>query len=803
MKKLTLAVMMLIISFTAVNLIILPDPLNAGTISSDNIPQEKYSKVKVFAGNETEIKKINEKGLFFDHVDFVDGESFITWLSEPELRMLKNSGISYQILIEDWMEYYRSLPKMSPSEISDAIQQSTEEYNVSHSIYGSMGGFLIFSEVVNKLDSMRAEYPGLISEKFSIGNTVENRQMWTVRMSDNPNVTTGRPEVWIHALIHAREPMSMEQSIYFMYWLLENYNIDPIATYILKNRELYFTPVFNPDGYEYNRSISPSGGGMWRKNRKLNSGTTYGIDLNRNFGPYAFWNSSNNGSSTDPTSDTYRGIAPFSEPEDFNAMNFVNSRNFRGILSYHTYGNYLIRPWGYVDAPTPDEKIFQSFSQDMVLNNHFTLGRSNQTVNYGVRGVTDDWYYNDSGHAKAFAMTPEVGTNSDGFWPLQSRILLLAQSTVAQNIYFALACGDYVAPYKTSLDKESYNQGEPGVFKIYFKNKGLINAQNVKIELTTQNSQLNIQTGTFSYLNVASMTSDSAEFNFTVAANAPVNSALKATLKIKQNETSIVYIQDVYIAVGNGNVLFLDSAENGISRWTAAGGWGLTTSQYYSPSNSFADSPTGNYTNTTTRSLTLATAINISATPVLYLSYWYKHTIDTLDNAYVEVSTNNGSTWNSVKFYNKTVSSWTKEILDISSLTAGSAALKIRFSVISNGSVVADGIYIDNIKLTGYSNPPTGITEINEFPEQYSLSQNFPNPFNPNTLINYSLPGSGNVLLKVYDIMGREVMTLVNEMQNAGNYSVNFNGSGLSSGMYYYKIISGNFSDTKKMILVK
>ncbi|MEZ4689628.1 MAG: M14 family zinc carboxypeptidase [Ignavibacteria bacterium] len=120
---------------------------------------------------------------------------------------------------------------------------------------------------------------------------------------------------------------------------------------------------------------NPNGGGFWRKNRKLNSGTTYGVDLNRNYGTYEFWNSSNNGSSTSPSSDTYRGTSPFSEIETQNAMNFVNSRNFKGVLSYHTYGNYLIRPWGYVDAPSPDENIFQSLSQDMVINNHFTLSR--------------------------------------------------------------------------------------------------------------------------------------------------------------------------------------------------------------------------------------------------------------------------------------------------------------------------------------------------------------------------------------------------------------------------------------------
>ena len=767
------------------------------------VNNEKYSKVKIFAKSDFDFKKINDSGLHFDHAESVDGEYIETWLSESEIQMLKNSGVSYQITIEDWMSYYNRLPKMSNQEISDAIQESIRDYNVSHSIYGSMGGYLTFAEVVNKLDSMRIEYPNLISEKFSIGNTVENRQMWTVRVSDNPNSTTGRPEVWFHSLIHAREPMSMEQNLYFMYWLFENFNIDPIATYILKNRELYFTPVFNADGYEYNRTTNPNGGGMWRKNRKLNSGTTYGIDLNRNYGIYSFWNSSNNGSSTSPSSDTYRGTSPFSEVETQNARDFVNSRNFRGILSYHTYGNYLIRPWGWVDEPTPHEYIFQNFSQEMVLNNHFTLGRSNQTVAYGVRGVTDDWYYNDSGHARAIAMTPEVGTGTDGFWPTQARILPLAQSTVTQNIHFALACGEYVAPEKSALNNEYYNPGESGNLKVNLMNKGLVNASNVVVELISQNALLTIQTGSFNYSGFASFTKDSAVFNFSVSSSAPVNGALKAVLRIKQNATQLVYTKDIYIPVGAGNVLLLDSAENGITRWTASGGWGLTTSQFYSPNNSFADSPTGSYSNSTTRSLTLTTPLNVTSTPVLFLSYYYKHTIDTVDNAYIDVSSDGGTTWSSAKFYNLTKTTWTKDYLDITALAGSSSNMKFRFSMISNGTVTADGIYIDNIRLAGYNLTPTGINTGLQAPAEYMLSQNYPNPFNPVTSINYSIATAGNVKLTIFDLLGKEVSVAVNEYKTAGNYSVNFNGGSLSSGMYYYKLESGNYSETRKMMLIK
>ena len=90
-----------------------------------------------------------------------------------------------------------------------------------------------------------------------------------------------------------------------------------------------------------------------------------------------------------------------------------------------------------------------------------------------------------------------------------------------------------------------------------------------------------------------------------------------------------------------------------------------------------------------------------------------------------------------------------------------------------------------------------------ETPVSYNLSQNYPNPFNPVTKISYALPKSGYVTLKVYDVLGKEVMTLVNEAKNAGNYSVEFNASNLSSGMYFYKINVNGFSEVKKMMLVK
>ena len=104
-----------------------------------------------------------------------------------------------------------------------------------------------------------------------------------------------------------------------------------------------------------------------------------------------------------------------------------------------------------------------------------------------------------------------------------------------------------------------------------------------------------------------------------------------------------------------------------------------------------------------------------------------------------------------------------------------------------------------------YTSPHVvGIKNVNnEVPNNYSLSQNYPNPFNPTTTINFSIPSSNNVSLKIYDIVGNEVMTVVNGFKQAGSYSVNIDASRLSSGVYFYTITAGNFKDTKKMMLTK
>ncbi len=117
--------------------------------------------------------------------------------------------------------------------------------------------------------------------------------------------------------------------------------------------------------------------------------------------------------------------------------------------------------------------------------------------------------------------------------------------------------------------------------------------------------------------------------------------------------------------------------------------------------------------------------------------------------------------------------------------------------------ISSGGIYYWTDTLIVIPEDPTDVAFNNSLPTEYSLSQNYPNPFNPSTTIKYSIPKRSNVTLKVFDVLGSEVNTLVNKEQPQGNYEVEFDGTELSSGIYFYRLKAGEFIETKKMLLIK
>ena len=397
---------------------------------------EIYSEVRIFISGPEDIRALQCAGLAFGHIRLNPG-SFDVELDEGEVERLQGLGWPHQVLIEDLVADY-GRRKAMPASAREALKRAVkEEFPVRGLELGSMGGFYTFDEVVAELDSMRLLYPHLVSARQAIGSSVEGRPLWMVKISDHPEADEGEVEILYTGLHHADEPQSMMAVLYFMYYLLEHYQIDPEATFLVENRELYFVPVVNPDGYVYNQQQSPDGGGRWRTNRRENRNGTFGVDLNRNYGYQ--WGL-DGGSSSRAGSATYRGTAPFSEPETQAIREFCTRREIRLCLNYHDYqASALIYPWGYTRALTPDSTTYIALAAEMTRLNGYEYGTVFQTLGYVANGNSDDWMYGEqAAKNKIFALSPEVGA---GKWPYPDEIFPFAQRTLHMNLVLARGAG--------------------------------------------------------------------------------------------------------------------------------------------------------------------------------------------------------------------------------------------------------------------------------------------------------------------------------------------------------------------------
>lgn len=419
------------------------NPLNAQQLYDES----NYYRVSIPVNQQEIIDKMHMRGLAIDHV-VVQDETMFAELNGYELNILLEEKIDFEVLIQDLETWYREKLVSDPVFLGKAPLGEDVPENFT---LGSMGGHLTLDEVNEQMDLMYEKFPGLITEKFSIGQSYEDREIYTVWIGKD--FDEDKPQAYYNSLIHAREPMSMMNLVYYMWWLLENYDEDDMASFLIDERHMAFTLVLNPDGYEYNRENEPNGGGMHRKNRRPVGWSNQGIDLNRNFGPLDFWDHPNGGSSTDPNSHTYRGAEPFSEPETTALKEFVEDNDFRTSFNYHNFSNLLIYPYGALQRETADAHVFTPYAIDMTAENNYEYGTDIQTVGYNTRGAADDWFYgfeysNPDKRMNIISMTPEVGGISDGtggaagaFWARAERIVPLSQDNLLANQLLALYAG--------------------------------------------------------------------------------------------------------------------------------------------------------------------------------------------------------------------------------------------------------------------------------------------------------------------------------------------------------------------------
>ncbi len=796
---------------------------------ADYAQQAKHSRAKIFLNdNEKTLKNLAQLGLAVDHGENKKNVYFISDFSEHEINIAKEHGYTVEIIIDDVAKYYADQNKEQSVKKKGSIESSGGEKNLnsrnsncnSSSInnivtpsnfqLGSMGGYFTYSEMQTELDNMVALYPNLISAKQPIGSftSIEGRAIYWVKISDNPNVNEPEPQILYTAIHHAREAASLSQMIFYMYYLLENYASNPEIKALVDNTEMYFVPCVNPDGYVYNQSTDPNGGGMWRKNRRDNNDGTYGVDLNRNYG--FKWGYDDTGSSPTTSNETYRGASAFSEPEIQAMKWFDEQHQFKMSINYHTYGNYLIYPWGYIDnLYTPDSAVFVEHTRLMVSVDHFLAGTGNQTVQYVTNGDSDDWGYGEqSTKPKILSMTPEAGDPNDGFWPPQNMIIPICQNTLQQNIYGAELIGKYAIAKDVS---PSSFTNLNGYLKYSIQRLGLDSPAVYTTSIIPLDSWISAVGApkTYSTMSLLQLKQDSISYtlNSAIASGQVFRYILRVNNGFYDNNDTIAKI------FGQTTVAYANNGSS-ISDFTSAGGnWGISTTQYVSAPSSITDSPTGNYSNNSNKTLTLNNSINLSSVLSASLNFWAKWDIEA-GYDYVEVlaSADGGSSWTPLcgkytkpgnsnqdlgnPLYDGSQSTWVSEEMSLDDYIG--QTITIRFQLVSDQGVYSDGFYFDDFSVNSVAST-TGINELNT--KENFISQNIPNPANTFTLVNFTPNNYKNLTLNIYNSLGE---LLKQEKISEKQTSLSLDIRSFSNGTYFYQIVNESFhSKMMKMVILK
>ena len=711
--------------------------------------QEKYSKVKIYVPQDANQQKELIGLLQIDHfMNDADG-ALISEISASDMARLRRTSYRFEILIDDVAKKFEEESRqffdlaktqgIPPESIQPNLmgfeKPCTSLTNViaTPTLFstnglppGGMGGFYTFAEMVTRMDQLVTLYPTLV-QKINIGTSIEGRIIWAIKISDNVSVDENEPEVLYTALQHAREAIGGTSMIFFMQYLCENYAGNTQVQDLVNNRELFIIPCVNPDGYEYNRSTNPSGGGMHRKNRRNNNGTNPGVDLNRNYG-IDWSNCAGAGTSCGSnvvSDDTYYGTAAFSEPETQAIRNFTTAHNFVASIDQHCFGPYYSLPFGRPSLHSMsalDVKFYTYVPALMGKYNGMRAGNSPQSVGYEVAGGIKDWLLmGDIGlgtKGKIYGMTGEGG--GGGFWAPSAQIISLCKGMTFQNMQLALTAGSY-------FDVQDMNDivvtSLTGAFNFKLLRVGL---QNAPVTVSLERVENVMAVGAPVIVNSLPNYYDTynGSISYTLYPSLPVGQRVKFVWKVV---TGGITTYDSITKIYNPSpvYLFQDDMETGVvgTKWTVTGGFGYSTSAAFAGTKSLSESPTGNYTTSSTRRAQTVTNLDLTGATAAYVTFMVRHRAENFrDKLRIQVSTN-GSTWvtlcgkNTVQENNddgSTLNSlpaltgireeWYNELVDLNAYL-GQAALRFRFEFTSDSDPTSysfeldDGFYIDNFKV--------------------------------------------------------------------------------------------------------
>lgn len=753
--------------------------------------QYQVSRVTFPIDADQPIEKLARAGLDLSHGSGARRDFFTTEINSYQFKYLDEQGIRYTIVEPDMNVFRKEAAAKRENSLhcQDRVYDQAIPKNFE---FGSIGGYMSMPEVLDQLDNMQSRFPHLISIRRPISNfkTQKNNNIIYVKISDNPEVDENEPKILYTGLHHARELISVSELIYTMWYLLENYDTNPLIHQILQNTELFFVPVLNPDGMNYNiEGYDPVLDNFNRNHRKNlrdnnNNGKFDpefdGVDLNRNYG--FEWGHDDEGSSGYQGSDVYRGPFPFSEPETQAIKWLCDKYNFKIALNAHAYGDLLVHPWGYTDGPTPDSIRYRHYGEILTRLNGFLAGRGVETVGYNTNGDSDDWMYGAKG---IFSMTPEIGDDGDAFYPPKSRIIPLCQSMLQMNIYAALLGNSMIditdeTPRFISTGSVQMN--------LEFTQFGVYEGP-VEISFKSLSPYLTQIPDAFE-TNLNAFVPYEKNITVNVDPITPMGAHLALEVICKQGNFTF---RDTLRKV-RADVSLLIEEHGDISKWDNSDGlrWAVTQESFKSGPVCITDSPNSLYGPNEQQALVLGQVINLTNANAAYAQFWTKWDIEDIFDYVVFQASTDGVVWHNLcgelsqsgsifqlyeePIYDGKRTTWTLENVDLSDFLG--RTILLRFLLVTDGFNMHDGFYFDEFKIISVEGEFVSTIEVDP-----TAVRVFPNPTNNDFHITF--PDATQFQVKVFDALGTPVY------QSRGNSERStIPTQGWPAGMYSYHILS-------------
>lgn len=729
-----------------------------------------------------------------DHAAAHQGEEhrdsgIVTLLSESDVQTLREHGVQVTVLIPDLQRFYaeraaasmQALEQKKKKEKKTALSSLSADADPVDFTLGSVAGYYTPEELYDQLRRMRDRYPDLVSEPVSIGKSAQGRDLWGVRISARPE-SDAPPEALYTGMHHAREPISMMCLVYTMWSLLEGYGQNPETTGLLESRALWFVPLVNPDGYAYNVRYFPDGGGLWRKNRS--GADEEGVDLNRNYGLNATWLTPPDGGTDDPMSGSYRGPAPFSEPETRALRDFVLAHDFRTALNFHSYSNVLIYKHGGSVPEIADTAWYVESARELALENGLGHGRGAEAIGYEASGTADEWMFH-AGNRRIFSWTPEVGSVEDGFWPAPDRITILCRRMVPMSLRTALMAGPCPRIVSwNAVDTAGAKELE-------------LTVSNIGVEAMGEEGEIEVEGFAETVAAVPTLAPGrSSHIRIILPDGITQRPASRGEIPIRIRYASNTWRQTVRPLLHPLFTLFSDDFESSLSSWNA-GLWDVETAP--ETGRVLSDSPYENYFETDIPNvIELAAPVSLAGYDAAELQFRAKAVIrgtahslvveareypgawQRLDAEYLQTSSESaGPERSEFRGGNR---EWANYSIPLDRFAGRN--VQIRFVMrtpYTAGGPLYDGALIDDLRIVAARPRPLSVAA--EEPAVRSAPTVWPNPFRD--VLHIQPENRDDITVRIFDLLGREIADA------SGMSVLSMNTQDLPSGTYILSIRNG------------